>query len=134
MFLHYIGNWKKSKRQDTKDIYKCHECEVKLEVEKKGIIYKVKILNGGEPHNWCDNKHVDAFKRGLDSPNKLDSSIKMNIDKIHMSIECFVKQQIKTGVSISPEVILENLKKERPQLYKNFRPSQDQLTYFIYST
>jgi hypothetical protein len=85
-----------------------------MEVEKKGSIYKVKMINGGEPHNWCDSRHVDAFKKGQDSPSQLDSSIKMNTDKIHMSVESFVKHHMKTGASISPEVILDNLKKERP--------------------
>lgn len=72
------------------------------------------MINGNDPHNWCDAKHVDAFKKGLDSPSKLDPSVKMNTDKLHTSVESFVKHQLKTGVSISPDVILENLKKERP--------------------
>ncbi len=32
-----------------------------------------------------------------------------------------------------PNEILESMKKERPQLYKNFRPSAEQVAYFIVS-
>ena len=44
-FLANIGNWKKLRRQDNKDIYKCQECDCKLEVEKKGSTFKVKVSN-----------------------------------------------------------------------------------------
>lgn len=62
IFLHHIGNWKKSKRIELKDIYKCNDCDSKLEIEKKSSQYKVRQLNTGEPHNWCDSKHTDPFK------------------------------------------------------------------------
>ncbi len=62
IFLHYIGNWKKAKRQDVKDIYKCNDCEAKLEVERKGTSFKVKLLGPGE-HSWSDSKHTETFKK-----------------------------------------------------------------------
>jgi hypothetical protein len=51
-FLANIGNWKKVRRQDNKDIYKCNECECKLEVEKKGNNFRVRSKNYplGESH------------------------------------------------------------------------------------
>jgi len=44
-FLSNVGNWKKIKRQDNKDIYKCSECDIRMEVEKRGPQVKIKILN-----------------------------------------------------------------------------------------
>ena len=35
IFLKFVGNWKKAKRQEGKDIYKCNECDQKMEIEKK---------------------------------------------------------------------------------------------------
>jgi len=127
VFLAQVGNWKKIKRQDQKDIYKCNECEARLEVEKKGSQYKYKLVNFGEPHNWGDSKHVEAFKKPLNDPSKQAN------DRLHTSVESFVKMQVKKGAAISPDVILENLKKERPQLFKHFKPTQDQVTFIIMS-
>lgn len=52
-FLANMGNWKKQKRQDNKDIYKCQECDARLEVERKGSMCRVKNLST-QPHNWFD--------------------------------------------------------------------------------
>ena len=61
-FLANIGNWKKLRRQDNKDIYKCSECDSKLEVEKKGSLFRVKIKNTGvEAHNWFDLNHLAPY-------------------------------------------------------------------------
>ncbi len=61
-FLANIGNWKKLKRQDNKDIYKCSECDSKLEVEKKVSLFRVKIKNdNNEAHNWFDQNHLAPF-------------------------------------------------------------------------
>lgn len=56
VFLANIGNWKKQRRQDNKDIYKCSECECRLEVEKKGAQFYARVRNplSSEPHNWFD--------------------------------------------------------------------------------
>lgn len=35
VFLGNQGNWKKIKRQYNKDIYKCQECDQRLEIEKR---------------------------------------------------------------------------------------------------
>ena len=81
MFLANIGNWKKLRRQEMKDIYKCNECEVKLEIEKKGQEIKARVLlHNAEPHNWCDKKHLEGFKANEDS-----------INRIHTSIEAFIR-------------------------------------------
>ena len=45
-FLANIGNWKKLKRQDNKDIYKCSECDCKLEAEKKGSNFRINLKSG----------------------------------------------------------------------------------------
>ena len=74
----FIGNWKRSRRQDNKDIYKCSECDVKLEIEKKKQEFKVRQV-GTEPHNWCDKKHIAAFNK------------EGGVKKIHSSIEAFVR-------------------------------------------
>jgi hypothetical protein len=62
-FLAIIGNWKKLRRQDNKDIYKCSECDCKLEVEKKGSIYKVRVKHSlsSDSHNWFDQQHIAPF-------------------------------------------------------------------------
>jgi hypothetical protein len=62
-FLANIGNWKKLRRQDNKDIYKCSECDAKLEIEKRGSQIKVKILKnaGSDVHNWFDSAHLAPF-------------------------------------------------------------------------
>ena len=96
-----------------KDIYKCSECEAKLEIEKKGSQYKVKMQNNGEPHNWCDEKHVEVFNQPVDPKSANLASSRPTTDKVHTSVECFVKLQLRNGVSISPDHILENLRKER---------------------
>jgi hypothetical protein len=62
-FLANIGNWKKLRRQENKDIYKCSECDCKLEVEKKGQALKVRVRNplSSEAHNWFDQTHLGPF-------------------------------------------------------------------------
>lgn len=35
-FLSNVGNWKKLKRSENKDIYKCQECDYRIEIEKRG--------------------------------------------------------------------------------------------------
>jgi hypothetical protein len=62
-FLANIGNWKKLKRQDNKDIYKCSECDCRLEAEKKGSNFRIIIKTGlnGEQHTWFDAVHLAPF-------------------------------------------------------------------------
>jgi hypothetical protein len=63
-FLANIGNWKKLKRQDNKDIYKCSECDCKLEAEKKGSNFRINLKSGpsGEQHTWFDSAHLAPFQ------------------------------------------------------------------------
>lgn len=78
----------------------------------------------GEPHNWCDKKHMEPFKHNAAKSGD-DESIKAvsASEKLHTGVESFVKLQIKNGISLSPNDILENMKKERPQIFKFFKPT-----------
>jgi len=40
-----IGNWKKQRRLGNKDIFKCNECDTLMEVERKQLEYKVRVIN-----------------------------------------------------------------------------------------
>lgn len=119
-FLANIGNWKKLRRQDNKDIYKCNECESKLEVEKKGAHFLVRVRNPtiDEAHNWFDQAHLAPFVHLVeDGP--------VVADRLHASVEAFVKLQLKQNEEelASPEDLFETMRRERPKLHQFFRPS-----------
>eukprot|EP00347_Sterkiella_histriomuscorum_P016596 403352581 len=125
--LSNIGNWKKLKRQGNKDIYKCNECETLLEVERKVLEFKVRLVNYGSDqihHNWFDDSHKEPFS----NREAIDRS-----DKIHTSAEAFIKLQMRERRGNQPTEILECMRRERPQLYKYFRPTTDQIAYYIVS-
>ena len=89
-FLANIGNWKKLRRQDNKDIYKCNECDCKLEVEKKGHNFRVKQrLNASdEAHHWFDKAHLSPFSGKENQEEGADFS---PADRLHSSVEAFIK-------------------------------------------
>ncbi|CDW88268.1 UNKNOWN [Stylonychia lemnae] len=123
--LSNIGNWKKQRRLGNKDIFKCNECETLMEVERKQQEQVVRIINFNKDtihHQWFDQNHLEPF-------STKESLIKS--DKIHTSVEAFIKLQMREKRGYTPQEILENLRRERPQLYKNFKPSIEQIAYFI---
>lgn len=133
-FLANIGNWKKLRRQDNKDIYKCNECESKLEVEKKGALFRVRVRNPtiDEAHNWFDQAHLEPFAHFNDDQVEDGPVI---ADRLHASIEAFVKLQLKQNEEelASPEDLFETMRRERPKLHQFFRPSLQQLAFFLIS-
>lgn len=54
-------------------------------------------------------------------------------DRLHSSIESFIKIQMRNGQNLSTDEIFDTMKKERPLLYRYFKPSLDQLMFFIVS-
>lgn len=118
-FLANIGNWKKLRRQDNKDIYKCSECDCKLEVEKKGSQIRVRVRNplSSVAHNWFDFQHLAPF-----NDNNSDNS---PTARMHTSAEAFIKIQLRENVNsfLSPNELLETMKRERPKLYQFFKPT-----------
>ena len=92
-FVANIGNWKKLRRQDNKDIYKCAECESKLQVEKKGAQFKVRVINpsNGETHNWFDKAHLAPFVISENSKEEMSS------ERLHSSVEAFIKLHLKNN-------------------------------------
>ncbi|TNV81981.1 hypothetical protein FGO68_gene3475 [Halteria grandinella] len=126
-FLSNIGNWKKLRRLDNKDIYKCSECDYKLEAEKKGAQIRVKTRNpiSDEAHNWFDQIHLAPFRE--DSENRAE--------RMHSSIEAYIKLQIRANEDdfIHPDELIEKLRRERSKLYQYFKPTMQQLAFFLMS-
>lgn len=58
------------------------------------------MINHAEPHNWCDKKHTEIFK--VTEENKSE--------KLHTSVESYIKMQIKNGLPVSPDAILDNMR------------------------
>lgn len=56
-----------------------------------------------------------------------------NQDRLHSSIESYIKLQIKKTKTLSSNDIYENMKKERPLLFKYFNPTIEQISYMILS-
>lgn len=115
-----IGNWKKQRRQENKDIYKCQECDCKLEVEKKGPLNKVRVINpySSEAHNWFDTPHLIPFSDQGEENNDPEG-------RLHSSVEAFFKLSLRTQTSsyISPDELIDSLRRERSKLYQFFKPS-----------
>ena len=135
-FLQNIGNWKKQRRQDNKDIYRCNECECRLEVEKRGSQFKVRVKNSanGESHSWFDQSHLEPFQHK--EPKEQSTEDENSNGRLHSSVECFVKLKMKDSdhEDIQPEVLLDVLRRERPKLYCFFRPTLQQLCYYMISS
>jgi hypothetical protein len=56
--------------------------------------------------------------------------------RLHSSVESFVKLKMKDPEheDIQPEVLLDMLRRERPKLYSFFRPTLQQLCYYMISS
>eukprot|EP00347_Sterkiella_histriomuscorum_P020828 403336312 len=119
-----IGNWKKLKRNENKDIYKCSECDQRIEVEKKGSFYEVNLMSNKKAHEPFDQIHINPF---------LDKTIPAEMMRLHSSCESFIKLQIKNKTKVSPDDILEQMKHQQPLIYKHFKPTLNKLAYYLMS-
>lgn len=96
VFLNFVGNFKKLKRAENKDVYKCQECDFRLEIEKKGSDYHVSFPLSNKEHDPFNEQHLSPFQL------KKDNQI-----PLHTSCESFVKLYLKNKKNkADPEDIL----------------------------
>ncbi|CDW89149.1 UNKNOWN [Stylonychia lemnae] len=122
-FVEMVGNWKKQKRQENKDVYKCSECDQRIDVEKKGSLYEVNYI-GQNLHDPYDLVHTLPFQEKIGQSESI---------KMHSSSESFIKINTKNKVKVSPDELLELMNCQQPIMFKYFKPSIDILTFFLAS-
>ena len=88
----------------------------------------------GESHSWFDQSHLEPFQHK--EPKEQSTEEENSNGRLHSSVECFVKLKMKDSdhEDIQPEVLLDVLRRERPKLYSFFRPTLQQLCYYMISS
>lgn len=84
---------------------------------------RAKLLTPDVIHNWFDADHITPFKaKNVDSMN----------DRLHTSVDSFIKTQMKKFPSfVDTKELTDLIKKKHPMLFKHFLPTQDQLVFFL---
>jgi hypothetical protein len=99
-----MGNWQPFKREDSDNIYKCSECDMKLRVN----IRKKTVSQTEGIHYWFDQQHVRPFNEDIVSAG------------MHRSVKSFVKGKFYQNEEITSKQLMEAMKLKYRLLYEHF--------------